>query len=580
MRGWSPLPPAIRHKDIHHEDPERIRALGIVTRIATPQQKKILFSDLPGNDHNIKAIAENPFKSALVEKILDPFYKNFSVGTQEYREKEWAKRSIKMILTWFADITYGLFVMQSQDIPTTLCDSARIITQTSQGELFVSNNNKFSNVFRFQDPETKIGLAASLGEQQTLCGRRVNTLHRTDVFILIADTVSQFLKIPTAGSEFLDPMMQTHSKITSLTATSTLNIVGLHEAMDVRACELHKKTMENSLSLITHDMQEVTDSDGTPLLTFTNGEAIYAVECLKEEVIARSTEGICCNQLPIYTKDKTTNDFSVEMFMAPFTRRVQQFCSPIPCTPAYPSYYNVSSQTELAYYRVTNGIPHLTKDAPSPLSPTGLNDSYLHTNQEEGILSKEQEDGLTTRIHTGQAREAVISTASLGVVASFNSWLAPIIHPIKQKVPPAFMNAFDTVFSDGPLPGLLGKLPYYLQIALAIITLVMVLWGASHLAFLGIGFLKTATVNIKDAFHTNLAPTLGIKRALNFTTEQTKINKAQSTSIQQTSDTVQQIQIQNNFFKNYVTDTLEQQQSDIDYLKNNCRCRQRHDQCN
>ena len=227
-----------------------------------------------------------------------------------------------MILTWFADITFGLFVMQSQDIPTTQCDSARTITQTSQGELFISNNHKFSNVFRFQDPQTKVGLAATLGEHQTLCGRRVNALHRTDLFILIADTVNQFLKIPEASSEFLDPRLQTNSKITSLTAISTLNIVGLHEAMDVRACELHKKTMENALSLITHDMQEVTDSDGTPLLTFTNGEAIYAVECLKEDVIARSTEGICCNQLPIYIRDKTTNEFSVEMFMAPFTRRI------------------------------------------------------------------------------------------------------------------------------------------------------------------------------------------------------------------------------------------------------------------
>ena len=85
----------------------------------------------------------------------------------------------------------------------------------------------------------------------------------------------------------------------------------------------------------------------------------------------------------------------------------------------------------------------------------------------------------------------------------------------------------------------------------------MVLWGGSHLTFLGAAFLKTATVNIKDAFHTNLAPTLGIKRALNFTKEQTQINKAHSSSIQQASDTVQQLQIQNNFFKNYVTNTLE-----------------------
>ena len=141
------------------------------------------------------------------------------------------------------------------------------------------------------------------------------------------------------------------------------------------------------------------------------------------------------------------------------------------------------------------------------------------------------------------------------------------------------MNAFETVFSDGPIPGLLGKLPYYFQIALGIITLAMALWGGSHLAFLAVAFIKTATVSLKDAFHTILAPTFGIKRAINFTNEQAQINKAHSGSIQQASDTVQQLQIQNNFFKNYVTNTLEQQQSDIDYLKDNCTCRQRNDQC-
>ena len=96
----------------------------------------------------------------------------------------------------------------------------------------------------------------------TLCGRKVRSLHRANVFILIVDTVKQFLKIPHAGDQFLDPEMQTQSKIISLTATSTLNIVGMHEVMDVRACELHRNTIRNSLSLITHDMQEVVDNEG------------------------------------------------------------------------------------------------------------------------------------------------------------------------------------------------------------------------------------------------------------------------------------------------------------------------------
>ena len=47
------------------------------------------------------------------------------------------------------------------------------------------------------------------------------------------------------------------------------------------------------------------------------------------------------------------------MFLAPFNRRLTPFCSPTPCITTYPSYHNVSSPTELAYYKVTNGIPTL-----------------------------------------------------------------------------------------------------------------------------------------------------------------------------------------------------------------------------
>ena len=41
----------------------------------------------------------------------------------------------------------------------------------------------------------------------------------------------------------------------------------------------------------------------------------------------------------------------------------------------------------------------------------------------------------------------------------------------------------------------------------------------------------------------------------------------------------QKMLIQNNWFKQYVTQTLEQQQSDIQYLKDNCVCKTRHNQC-
>ena len=78
---------------------------------------------------------------------------------------------------------------------------------------------------------------------------------------------------------------------------------------------------------------------------------------------------------------------------------------------------------------------------------------------------------------------------------------------------------------------------------------------------------------------TTAAPTIGLSKVITFSNDQEKVNITTKENIKQVSDSTQKILIQNNWFKSYVTDTLEKQQADIDFLKSNCVCKSRSYQC-
>ena len=574
-----PLEPAIRHKNIHIKDPERIRMLNIVTRVSTPQEKKLLFGTETDNHANIETIAKDPFRSKLVDKIIASYSKNFSAGREEFYHRDWAKRSTDHLLTWLHDSALGVFVFLTQDLPLSKCDSARIVAETHHGQYFQSKNTRFNSIYRFKDPQTDIGLAAFLDEQVDLCGTKMWAIHRTQILINMVNSSLQFAKLPLVTEQFLDLDIQTDSKLVSLATTSTLNMVTMHQKLDIRACQIHRDTIRNSLSLITNDLQYMQDEGGQPMYSFTQGEVVYSLPCQEQEARARSTPGVCCSELPIWTKDADTGEFITEMYLSPFSKRITPFCSPTQCVKNYPSFHNVSSPTREAYYKVVDGVPELTHSAPPPLTPRGVGTSYLLPNDKSTIYTKDQDFNLQKRIHQGQAREAVLTTVSLGIVSTIDSWLAPIIPAVKAEIPSNFMSALETFFSTGPIQGFLGKLPYYAQLVLGFGSIILFFWAMAHFGFLGVTFCTKASEDIKDAFLTTAAPTVGLSKVITFNNQQEKVNDSTKQSIKQVSDSTEKILIQNNWFKSYVTQTLEKQQSDINFLKNNCVCKTRNYQC-
>ena len=524
-------------------------------------------------------MTQDAYRADMVDTFFDQWHSNFTSGGVDYIAKQWVKRSITQEITFFADEDLGLFVFLTSLIPVSQCDSTRVITATDTGDLFESNREDFDDMYRFFDRSSGVGLAGFLRGRTNLCGAEVRQLHRSDVFIFIANSTKDFLNIPDAQDHFLDQSILMGTKIISLTASSTLNIVNLHHNLDRRACEIDRARLKNTLSLVTQDLQQLQDDTGRSYMSIVQGEVIYLIRCLEVPAVVRATPGICCSQLPIFTQDKDTGDFVVEKFLSPFNRRVSPFCSPKPCSEELPFFHNVSSATERAYYKNTNGTPCLVHSAPPPLNPKGLGSDFLQPNLALTPYSKEQQDEIETRLNQGEAREAVLETFSYGIVSSLNNWLSPLIPSVKQTIPRPFMSALESFCSVGPLPGILGQLPFAIQTTLGILSLAVLAYGGFHILFLTLTFTRKATSSLTDACHTTITPTYGIERAIDFTRQQEKVNSTNSDTLKLVNNTTKQLEVQNTYFQECITEQVSSLQSDVQYLKEHCKCKLRSAQC-
>ena len=141
------------------------------------------------------------------------------------------------------------------------------------------------------------------------------------------------------------------------------------------------------------------------------------------------------------------------------------------------------------------------------------------------------------------------------------------------------MSALESFCSVGPLPGILGQLPFVIQTTLGILSLAILAYGGFHILFLILTFTRKATVSVTDACHTTITPTYGIARAIDFTRQQEKVNLANSDTLKLVNNTTKQLEVQNTYFQECITEQVSSLQSDVQYLKEHCKCKLRSSQC-
>ena len=242
------------------------------------------------------------------------------------------------------------------------------------------------------------------------------------------------------------------------------------ESIDRRMCEIHRTVITNKLNLVTNNLQQLQDDkdNGDFIQTFSQGEVIYTVSCVKIPAIARNLEGICCDEMPIFIQDPKDGSYSKEAYMEPFTRRLSHFCNFRFCNERFPAMYNISNATDQMFYLNTNGSLVLTDSAPPLFDPEDWQEIQITQVVALDVYNKEQRDQITDIIQNGQARNAVSNTFTIGILHTMKQYLPQVINGAKSIIPPSILSAAETFFSQSPLAGILSRLPRYIQTGITV----------------------------------------------------------------------------------------------------------------
>ena len=177
-----------RHNDVLKTDVERVQMLVRLGQVITPEEHRILFQEGLSNDDKLAAIARDPQKAQLYNKLLLRHHENLLLNKVDYQPSRYS-RSVSQPLTWYNDKKLGIFVLPSNMVPTSPCDSLREIIRIDKAKYFQSEKaHSFSNIVTFQEPNSGTGLAVLLQNKKQSFAIIISSAYNVMTFIYFFPT--------------------------------------------------------------------------------------------------------------------------------------------------------------------------------------------------------------------------------------------------------------------------------------------------------------------------------------------------------------------------------------------------------
>ena len=78
-----------------------------------------------------------------------------------------------------------------------------------------------------------------------------------------------------------------------------LSLDKIYQKLNYRACEMARKDIMLTSSLLRENLETIYDNEGRPLFAHIAGEAITFFKCKAVQVQVRHNEARCCVEIPI-----------------------------------------------------------------------------------------------------------------------------------------------------------------------------------------------------------------------------------------------------------------------------------------
>ena len=120
-----------------------------------------------------------------------------------------------------------------------------------------------------------------------------------NIEVLLLKEGEQFLHAKHLDVEHMEEEILLESEIRSSTTSVELSLDHLYKNMNARACEMSRKLIRNTATLLKANLETLYDEHGSPLFYHAAGEVVTLFRCNPTIVQVRSGEERCCSELPI-----------------------------------------------------------------------------------------------------------------------------------------------------------------------------------------------------------------------------------------------------------------------------------------
>ena len=248
------------------------------------------------------------------ERFVDmAAYKNTKIENEE------------TFLETYQDLAYGTITFNISNLPRNECEAIRSVSKVRQGKIMKSKLENLSIIKYNHDGEET---AVTLEKKINLCGREMYETRVKNIVVVLLGREEGFLENEKLKIDEVDKEIVHAARVRSALNSVELSQDTIYQDINYRMCIIQRQQVLLMQSMLSNQMELLTDGNGDTVYSHTAGEISKVRQCKKIGVKIRNGDDKCCQELPVYIGE----NYEIEAYMRPINRQITKVCTPRVCS--------------------------------------------------------------------------------------------------------------------------------------------------------------------------------------------------------------------------------------------------------
>ena len=248
-------------------------------------------------------------------------------------------------LETYQDLAYGTITFNISNLPRNGCEAIRSVNKVRQGEVMKSKLENFSIIKYNHDGEDT---AVTLEKKTRICGREMFETRVKNIFVVLLTREEGFLENEKLKINEVNQEIIHAAEIRSALNSVELSQDAIYQDINYRMCILQRQQVLLMQTMLSNQMELLTDGNGDTVFSHTAGEISKVRQCKKVGVKIRKGDKKCCQELPVYIGE----NYEEKAYMKPINRQITKVCTPRVCSKHTSPVFEIGTEDEEIWVKV------------------------------------------------------------------------------------------------------------------------------------------------------------------------------------------------------------------------------------